>query len=126
MHFVLHAISIILPLWASEGTKGNSPFPVGALQRDLRSGNGVPEPLPSHSSETSYTSPVTSAGWLVEMSLFYPEGVVFTVKDKGSQKLAEMRRRSKVLQAHFNASGPCVFVFTITNECVCFTSTLVN
>lgn len=49
----------------------------------------------------------------------------FTVGDKGSQKPAEKRKSSQVLQAPSVPVGLGVFK-VITNECVHFTSTLVS
>lgn len=83
MHFVLPAISFTLPLWASGNPKGDREFPVWALhrQRDLKKGDGIPEPLPSAALKPGCSS--YPAGRLVETSVFHDSGVVFTAEDRG-------------------------------------------
>lgn len=89
MHFVLPAILIPLPLWASGNTKGGMEFPIWTLQkqRDLKSGDGIPEPLPSHALENNCSS-YPAAGRLVETSMFH-DNRVFTVREGGVQQGSE-------------------------------------
>lgn len=72
---------------------------------------------PEFGQRMRYKSPPLS--WeLVETSVFHHSRVVFTVKDGGSQKHAENRSSSKVLQAHFSACGPH-FSFLNSNWGMC-------
>lgn len=112
MHYVFPAILIIVPLWVSANTKKIT------AQYEPCGGRGT------WIQRMRYKSPPLS--WeLVETSVFHHSRVVFTVKDGRSQKHAENRSSSKVLQAHFSACGPH-FSFLNSEECVPFTSTLVN